>query len=393
MMTTGLAHCVIMSRNTVDPGTRQPYRPAAHRRRWSVAVLCGLVALIAVPAAPAVADDHRPETYAIVRDDDLAEASGIVADPESGAVFTVQDAGTDDTNVYAIGPSGETVLTVQVPGVENEDWEDLALGTDDAGQPALFIGDIGDAYFSRRDQALGPRTEYSVIRIAKPVVDLDAGPAEIDAEDVQRWRFDYADGESHNAESLLVQPGTNRIFVVDKVERASTDAFLWAAPERLDAEGLNTFELVGAVPVTRASGAAFSADGSRLVIRDEDSAHLWHVVDEDVAAALESERTEIPLPPQVQGEGVDFLPDGVALVVNSEGRNQPIFRVPMPEDFRAGPTTVSNAEGQGGRAGSPAADLAGSRDLSVALVLGAVVWMVAVGGGYLAWRRSKGQQA
>ncbi len=274
-----------------------------------------------------------------IQDPELREASGIAVDPDSPALFMLEDAGNAPA-VFAVGPSGETVLTLNVPA-ENEDWEGLALGTDEQEQPALFIGDIGDAYFVRRDSGAPSRTEYSVIRVRKPRVDVEAAPGSAEAQDVMRWSFVFADGKTHNGEALLVQPETNRIFVVDKSEEASTDAFVWVAPSTLDPEGVNEFTKLtpDPVPVTGASGGAFSAGGDRLVLRNADTAYVWGVVDGDVGSSLRAEPTVVPLPPQRQGEGVAFATDGAALLVNSEGGGSPVYAVPLPEQARAQPAT------------------------------------------------------
>lgn len=347
----------------------------------------GVVALVLASfVSGAAAEEHRPTVLTVVRDPAITEASGIVADPDSPALFTLQDAGTNAAQIYAIGPGGETALTTTVPGVVNEDWEDLALGVDDAGGDALFIGDIGDAYFVRRDDQLGPRIEFRIIRIPKPVVDMAAEPATVEAGDVRSWQFAYADQGARNAETLLVQPGTNRVFVVNKTERASEEAFLWMGPEELG-DDVNTFERVAPVPVTGASGGTFSPSGDLLVIRDAEDAYVWRVEGDDVVAALETDPVVVRLPPQRQGEGVDFLPDGDTLVVNSEGAEQAIYRVPLPEEIRGGgggePSDAREA------AGAPAADLTGSRGVSTTLLVGVAAWLALVAAAAIVWWRRK----
>lgn len=266
-----------------------------------------------------------------VEDASIVEASGIAVDPDSDTMFVIQDAGTDDTSIYALSPTGATAATITVPGVDNEDWEDVAIGPDEDGAPSLYVGDIGDANRTRTEASLEPRKKYSIIRVAKPSLDPDAAGASVAGQDIRRWRFVYADGRSHNAESLLVHPDTGRLFVIDKTEDEASEALLWGGPPEMSTVELNTFTPIAPVPVTGASGAAFSPDGDRLVVRNADTAFLWDVVPGGLAPTLDNPPTTVALPPQRQGEGIDFVDGGQAVVVNSEGANQPVYRVPVAE--------------------------------------------------------------
>lgn len=266
----------------------------------------------------------------VVRDGRILEASGLAVDAGSGAIFVIQDAGTNVADVYAIGPTGDTVLTLTIPGVVNEDWEDIEVSVDDAGAPTLWIGDIGDAHRARSEVGAPSRREYALIRMPKPEVDMSGRARSADAAGVERWTFTYEDGDVHNGEALLVQPGSERVFVVDKVEDASSEARMWVGPDQLRADEPNVFTPVATVPVVGVSGGAFASDGARFVLRNDEAAFVWRVDDGDVAAALAEEPDIVPLPRQRQGEGVDFTAEGTGLLVNSEGANQPVHRVALP---------------------------------------------------------------
>ncbi len=56
----------------------------------------------------------------------------------------------------------------------------------------------------------------------------------------------------------------------------------------------------------------------------------------------------IDLPVQAQGESVTYTADGKSLLVGSEGKNQPVYQVPLPEEARPSPSsTPKNAETTG----------------------------------------------
>ncbi len=273
-----------------------------------------------------------------VESPEIAEASGIATDSTQRLVFLEQDAGRPPV-VHAIDLTGRTRARIEVP-FPNEDWEDLATGVDEDGRPALFIADTGDAFFVRRDQGLPPRTEFALIRIREPVVQ-DGDPTDIPAVDPVRWPLVYADGGNHNAETLLVQPGTGRVFLVDKSEEAGTPAYLWMGPDELTESGPNVLERVSQVPVTSVSSGSFSPTGDRLALRDADTAYVWRVADGDVAGALTEPPVISPLPSSPQGEGLAFSGDGNAVLTSSEGGSSVVWQVPLPADARTEPVEAA----------------------------------------------------
>ena len=299
----------------------------------TLATACALL----VAAAPVVHSDPTPpagrELFS-VQDRRIAELSGMTRGTVDGVVFAHQDAGRPAT-VHAIDPNGRVRLAVDVPGVPNVDWEDMAIGTDDEGRPALFVADIGDAAAARKGTDDPPRATFALIRFTEPVVELDSRvgvvPMEVDAQDVVVFGLEYADGAARNAESLAVQPGTNRVFVVNKV-RPEGQAHLWIAPKTLDPDESNKLTRLAPLPVTGATGADFSPSGELLAVRNGTTAYLWPVGD-DVAAAVAKAPVEVALPKQKQGESITFAPDGRSLLVGSEGREQPVWSVPLPDSI------------------------------------------------------------
>ena len=122
--------------------------------------------------------------------------------------------------LYAVGSDGRTLATLTLAGVEARDWEALAAGRDDRGRPALFVGDIGD------NQGVWP--SVTVYRAAEPARLRDATvPA-------QAYRLRYPDGP-RDAEALLVDPGSNRLYVASKEE-----AVEWAKRAPISGPGMKT---------------------------------------------------------------------------------------------------------------------------------------------------------
>ncbi len=290
-----------------------------------------LLAMTAVLGA-ATPSDTEPQPLFRIEDTRIDESSGVVLSSDGDVVFTLEDAGKAAA-VYAVDLTGKTRLTLELPGSTNEDWEDIDRGVDEQGRPALFIADTGDAFFVR-DESEGPRTEFAVLRVPEPDVDLDASALTTRATEVTRYRLEYDDGRARNSEALAVQPRTNRVILVDKTKDTTETPYVWAAPRTLSAGDVNKLVRVAQVPVREATAAAFSPGGDLFVVRNYRSAYIWPVQRDALAVALRERPVVIPLPPQRQGEGLTFTGDGKRLILSSEGPESLVWEVPVPADIR-----------------------------------------------------------
>jgi hypothetical protein len=292
-----------------------------------VAVSAGLL-----PATAAVGTQlsgQQPERQLFTfADERIAESSGLATNAQGDLVFTIEDAGNAPI-IWGVDLEGQVRVREQVDGTTNVDWEDLARGTDDKGKPALFVADAGDGYFRAQPPSGGPRKTFRIIRVSLPVPPKDNKITTPPARHPVFWDFAYPDGRNHNSEAMLVEPKTNQIFLVDKPVETDAPTTLWRLPARPRVGAMNTLTRVAEVPVSRATGAAYSPDGRRFVVRNSQFAYVWDVVRGSVAASLSTAPTIVVLPHQRQGEGVTFTPDGNALLLSSEGSRTPVWVVPL----------------------------------------------------------------
>ncbi|MFB9967625.1 hypothetical protein [Sinosporangium siamense] len=169
-----------------------------------------------------------------------------------------------------------------------------------------------------------------MIRIPEPASSVRG---ETRVTQVTTYPLVYADGESHNVEALAIHPRTGQAIAIEKTEKQASPAPVWIAPTSLSTSQDNVLrKVIDNVPVPGASGAGFSPTGDRLVVRNATHAYVWWIRNNDVVASLRGTPVTIQLPEQRQGEGVTFSPHGDALLVNSEGPRQPVWKVPLPED-------------------------------------------------------------
>jgi hypothetical protein len=201
----------------------------------------------------------------------------------------------------------------------------------------------------------------------------------------------YPDGP-HDAEALLVHPGTGAAWIITKSAAGEAGVYA-AAGDRL--RRVATLHLGLGEAVT---GAAARPDGRALVVRTYTDAWEWTVPagSVDLGGALRAapaRHLAIPLAPQ--GEGVTYLPDGRSLALTSEavGRNSwPLDVLPLDPAGpsasasegsaappAAPPTSTSAAPGRVVRNAGPGADRT-----PVWLGLGAAT--VAAAAGLAGWR-------
>ena len=259
-------------------------------------ILRGLAALVLAMSGPGGAGGF---TFA---DPTIDEASALVVLP-GGLFATTNDSG-DTGRVFTVDGSGRTVGVTRWER-SPRDVEALALapsGTD------VWVGDTGDNTASRSD-----------IEVAR--VPVGAGDRTVDP---TIYRLAYPDG-SHDAETLLCDPATGRLYVATKNWLGGT---LYAAPKHLAAGRTNVLRPVGAV-LPMATDGAFLPGGRAVLIRGYFSAttYAWPSIDKIAS---------FPLPAQKQGEGVGVAPDGTVWL-SSEGVHSAVISMRLPR--RALPTS------------------------------------------------------
>ena len=266
------------------------------RSMRSVLVAVLLAAPFAVGAASAAPGDdtaggHEVTTFS---DPDIVEASGLVV--MGDLAVTMNDSG-DEARVFTVDlRTGDTVGVTRFDG-EAHDLESLAP----AGPGHVWVGDTGD---NSKDRA-----DIEVTRVP-----VGRGDRTVEGE---TFHLAFPDGP-HDAETLVADPATGRLFVVSKSPMRGT---VYAAPARLRAEGVNEMTAVAEAPGLATDGA-FLPDGHHVLVRNYVTATVlgfpsWRPV------------AEFRLPQQQQGEAIAVDAAGTVYVA-SEGAGQPVLRLDLP---------------------------------------------------------------
>jgi hypothetical protein len=312
-----------------------------------VAAACAALALACGSALPAAADSG-PSVAFRINDPRITESSGLVASHAHPGVYWTHNDSGDGPYVFAVDSSGKTLAKVTMRGIHARDVEAISMGPDGD----LYVGDIGD-------NLDGTWPEVWIYRFHEPRQLHDQ------TVDVTRYTVRYQGGP-RNAEALMVQPRTGRVYIASKHDDGG---HLYEGPAKLSTKGVNLFKPVADVPWV--TDGSFSPDGSRLVLRGYFWSTEYRWVDN-----RPQKLASLDVPMEPQGESVAFTTDGRALMYGSEGKDSEVWRVPLsgadlPADVAASP--AAGAPGHSGSA-STAKDVSahkpGNKVLGFAILAG-----------------------
>jgi hypothetical protein len=261
-----------------------------------------------------------PEMIGRVQLAELDQLSGIAVSSYDASVLFAHNDRTS-TTVFALGLDGAVLARFELQGVTTVDLEDIAVGACPSGS-CLYVADIGGN--------LAPRDEYAILRAPEPVVDPSAPSATPVPLEVERFRFAYEDG-SHNAEGILIDPGSGAVYVVTK-EAAGQPSHVYRLSDALDADALNVATKVADLPVPRAGDSPATASsahpcGAGFLLRTNAQLYEFRIDPaEPFERAFAAEPVSIPAGTEPQSEGVSYLPDGRGFVSCGEMADAPIYR-------------------------------------------------------------------
>ena len=234
----------------------------------------------------------------------LEEISGMAFGKlNPGLIYVHTDSGGESA-LYILDSLGNELGKITLLGVENRDWEDMAVGPGADGQSYIYVGEIGDN--------LAQHAEIAVFRVPEPKVilpDMEISPEKVTL---------IYPGGARDAETLLVDPITADLFILSKrdslntVYRLATDDF---------GSGTATLEELGNLPFTSSTGGDISQDGSQILIKNYFAVYHWERKSgESIPEALQRSPVKLPYVPEPQGEAIGFQPDGEAYYTISEKR-------------------------------------------------------------------------
>lgn len=251
------------------------------------------------------APEQSPVTPGIID-----EASGLAASVRMpGYLWTVQDSGQPNS-LYLVSKDGKSIKEYNVPGSNNHDWEEVAVGPGpDNGVSYVYVADIGN-----NNQ---PLTATNTIYRIPEITGTDGSFSQ---NALQKITFSYPDGP-RDAEALIVDPVTKDIFVLSK-EMQGTNIYRLAFPQ--SAGETIVAEKVGTVPgVALATAGSISKDGSEIAVRTYLAVYYWKRSNgETVAQTLvKSANKTLVVGLEPQGEAICFENESKGFYTLSEKGN------------------------------------------------------------------------
>lgn len=249
----------------------------------------------------------------------LHEASAIVASWKNpGVLWVLEDAFTAPI-LYALDSTGALVGTLTLDGVENVDWEALALGPCAEGA-CLWIGDIGN---NRQD-----RDQVRLLRVPEPEMTAGAALHAVPTE----YPLVFEEG-AVDAEALAMMPDGTPVIVSKRYD--------WSAGvylvEDLTPGVVATPRRVGTLSTARdgetdMDGAVTAADvwpdGSRLLVRTYGRTWEYDLGDAGLPGIDAAPRAELPFGVWENTEGVAYDPATRGYWQVEEWGHAPLWYVP-----------------------------------------------------------------
>ncbi len=236
-----------------------------------------------------------------LKDPGITESSGLARSAYSRTrLWTHNDSGGGDY-IYAVGARGRTVGRFALVGASHLDWEAMS-NVHKHGVNYLYLGDIGDN--------ASKRSSIFVHRVREPRLrqrNHRLHPT--------TWQFKYPDGP-HNAETLLVRPGSLRMYVVTKGK--GSHGAIYEAPRRPSRNHINVLHKLGPAPVGMSDGVFL--DHSRFILRGYESGWLYRRIG----------ATPVRFPLPIKGESIarGWWPGTV--LIGQEGRDSQVWQVRIP---------------------------------------------------------------
>jgi hypothetical protein len=274
--------------------------------RFGILIVLGLTACSGPSARPArtgSAPDCNEGRLLAELPAELGEASGITPSGRTPGIFWLHN---DDNPpvIYAIDTTGTIKARVQVAGLRNYDWEDIAAAPCGNGH-CLYIGDVGD---NKQKRAL-----RSIARISEPAL-TDT----VSSEPV-RYQF-RTPGKSHDAEAIVVLPD-DELYLITKGRSGPITVFAFPKPLVTDApmelEEVATLS-EGLVQMPDMVTAAAVVPGTRVIaIRTYGGLQFYHARKRSFEAVYE-QPYDLRALNEPQGEGIAVLPNGTVMLASEK---------------------------------------------------------------------------
>lgn len=246
------------------------------------------------------------EKLAELTDTTLEEVSGLVASINNPGYLWAHNDSERDPHIFLINDSLQIKLTCIIDGVNNRDWEDIAIGPGPIpGKNYLYIGEIGDNL---------ARHQYKFIyRFEEPV--LAPGITEVKIKQIDKITFQLPD-QRKDTEALMIDPNTKNLFIISKRE---DPVWLYQLTYPYSITDTLTATKVLSLPLPQIVAGDIAFDGKEILLKNYKRIYYWNnPTGKPIEEALKEDFLIVPYVEEPQGESIAWKLDGSGFYTISE---------------------------------------------------------------------------
>lgn len=247
----------------------------------------------------AVNNNYTVEQVSKMDKKEVSESSGL-EESADGNFWTHGDAGNDAV-LYKISKGGDLLETVPVQGAKNNDWEDVARGTDGF----LYIGDMGNNENTRRDLQI-LKVDDKANKVLGAILFAYADQTEFPPSK-QNLNFDCEGFFLHN----------NAFYLFTKNRGKSDWVKLYKVANQT--QGLQKVSPLDSLEMkTRITAADISPDGKQVALLGQGWIYLFGI--DSPEQTFKGSKQQIPLSKVGQAEGLVFVDNQTMMISNESGK-------------------------------------------------------------------------
>lgn len=264
-----------------------------------------------------------------ITDKNLGEVSGIAVSRINKNILWVLNDSGNSASVYALNSEGKLLTTLDIQGVSNNDWEDIA-SFEHEGKSYILIADVGDNYAKRSKCFLHFIEEPDLKNISEPSLSVE-----------RSWSitYTYEDGP-RDCESVAVDTVADKIILLSKRD---IPPVLYELPLKKDKNAVAK-KLIEIKPLPqivddimdfgsntgRPTAMDISADGLSAVVLTYGNAFIYKKIpSKKWSDVFTASPKEIFVPRMRQAESICFNRDGLKIYVTSEQIPAPVYEIDM----------------------------------------------------------------
>jgi len=246
----------------------------------------------------------------------LSEISGLAVSRKNEGIIWMHNDSGHTPSIYAINKDRELVKELIVDGIEQVDWEDIAIGPCGDGD-CIFVGDIGD-----NDKN---RDNIKIIVLPEPDVSADDKFSKLLVKDFEYYRFEYID-KPRDAEALIVD-SNGTIYIFSKEDEMSNLFKI----DQLQVSSLMQLEYVGSIQTdAMVTAADLHRGGNKLLLLTTAGLYEHEIssLKADKLIAL-SQMTNLVNGNIVHGEGAGYDSNSGEIFFTTEtsGKAPPLYKL------------------------------------------------------------------